>query len=692
LLAPPTVAGDAVIPPARACISFFLAVLACLAAFAPAQAAEDSFQIPRELQKDVDFWIRVYTEVTTSEGFLHDQYDLGIVYRTLRFERDVDSKTRRDAVDGEREKIEAMLKRLAAGATDLSGEELRVRAAFGEEATAARFKAAAGNVRFQLGQADRFREGLERSGQWEAHIAQTFANLGLPPQLAALPHVESSFDPGAYSKVGAAGLWQFMPGTGRRFLRIDDAVDERMDPFRATEAAAQLLDYNFRFLSSWPLALTAYNHGAAGMRRAADSLGTTDIATIVRNYRSPSFGFASRNFFVSFLAALTIDRNPERYFPNLARRPEVRFAEVELPAFIPLPVLEKTLKVERARLAALNPALRPPVWSGSRYVPKGYKLRLPPESGDWTATLLAQRVALTDQYLSQPRARSHRVRAGETLATVARRYGLGAATLARLNGLSEGARLRARSTLRLPEAPATRVAAVAAAVAAGEPGISAPPPAAAQPATPPAVAAGSRPPAAPPSEKVSQALQEQREESRAVAKAPAEPEPVTAREAEEEGPSLVPGGAVARATESIDFSIGADNSIRVAAEETIGHYADWLKLPASRLRSLNKLAGSSTVQIGRQLKLDFSKESRAGFEEQRRAFHDAMQAEFFAGHRITGTQVYVVRRGDSLWSVAQRNGALPAWLLLHYNPDVDFAALRAGQQIVIPRIEALPPA
>ncbi len=167
------------------------------------------------------------------------------------------------------------------GDTDLNDEEKRVAAAFGATGTPARFAEAANNVRFQLGQSDRFREGLERSSQWEAHIEQAFANLGLPPELAALPHVESSFDPTAYSKVGAAGLWQFMRGTGRRYLRIDDAVDERMDPFRATEAAAQLLDYNYRFLGTWPLALTAYNHGAAGMRRAADSLNTTDIVTIL---------------------------------------------------------------------------------------------------------------------------------------------------------------------------------------------------------------------------------------------------------------------------------------------------------------------------------------------------------------------------------------------------------------------------
>jgi len=127
--------------------------------------------------------------------------------------------------------------------------------------------------------------------------------------------------------VGAAGLWQFMRSTGRRYMRIDAAIDDRLDPFRSTEAAAQLLAYNYRLLGTWPLALTAYNHGAAGMRRAKDSMGTDDIERIVRNYKSPSFGFASRNFYVSFLAALEIDHNPEKYFKDIEPLPEVKFAK-----------------------------------------------------------------------------------------------------------------------------------------------------------------------------------------------------------------------------------------------------------------------------------------------------------------------------------------------------------------------------
>jgi membrane-bound lytic murein transglycosylase D len=432
-------------------------ILVLLLPALPARAEESRIPQPPELQRDVDFWIRVYTEATTREGFLHDERDLSLVYAKLQFGAGATAKTRRAMVDTERRKIEAMLRRLAAGATELSVEEQQLAGLFGPAATGARFAEAARQVRFQLGQSDRFREGLERSGIWESYIAQTFSSRGLPPELAVLPHVESSFNPAAYSKVGAAGLWQFMRSTGRLYLRVDEAVDERLDPFRATEAAAQLLDSNFRLLDSWPLALTAYNHGANGMQRARETMGTTDIATILRNYSSPSFGFASRNFFVSFLAALTIDANPEKYFSNLARHPAMSFTEVEVPAFVPMASLLRTVKVEKSQLLALNPALRQPVWEGRQYVPRGYRLRLPETAVEWTTDSLAQQIDVQDQYENQPRARSHRVKAGDTLAAIARKYGTSVSAIARLNGLRDGAEPKVRATLRLPDIPATRI-------------------------------------------------------------------------------------------------------------------------------------------------------------------------------------------------------------------------------------------
>ena len=208
------------------------------------------------------------------------------------------------------------------------------------------------------GQSDRFRAGLQRAGVWESHIAQTLAAQGLPPEIAALPHVESSFQPTAMSKAGAAGMWQFIRSTGRRYLRIDSAVDERLDPYRATEAAAQLLSYNYRLLGSWPLAITAYNHGAEGMRRARDQVGSDDIVRIVREYHSPTFGFASRNYYCSFLAALRLDRDPEKYFGPLTPEPAATSHELRLAAPVRADSLAKTLQLDRDTLRTLNPALR----------------------------------------------------------------------------------------------------------------------------------------------------------------------------------------------------------------------------------------------------------------------------------------------------------------------------------------------
>src|SRR5690606_36019703 len=126
--------------------------------------------------------------------------------------------------------------------------------------------------------------------------------------------------------------------------------DDRMDPFRSTQAAAQLLQANYRLLGSWPLALTAYNHGAAGMRRARDAVGTDDIVQIVRKHSSPTFGFASRNFYVSFLAALEIDSDPEKYFGKVELMPEARFHEVAMPTSAPVATLERVLTIKRSEL------------------------------------------------------------------------------------------------------------------------------------------------------------------------------------------------------------------------------------------------------------------------------------------------------------------------------------------------------
>jgi membrane-bound lytic murein transglycosylase D len=747
-------------------------------------AADNPVPRPPGLERDVQFWIRVYTEINTNSGFLHDDRNLGVIYETMRFDSGTSPRERQAAIDSARDKYAAALRRIAAASGGpLSADDQRIKDMWGAEGTPARLLEATNSIRFQLGQADRFLEGLVRAGAWETHIAEVFANQGLPHELAVLPHVESSFNPAAYSKVGAAGLWQFMRSTGRRYMRIDNSVDDRLDPFRSTEAAAQLLAYNYRLLGTWPLALTAYNHGAAGMRRARDSLGTDDIERIVRTYKSPTFGFASRNFYVSFLAALDIDRNPEKYFGGFKPAPEIKFREVTMPSFAPITALQRALRVDMDALRTLNPALRPLVWNGQRHVPKGYRLRLPYDGEAWTTELIAQRLSPTEQFANQIEERRHRIRSGETLGSVAAAYGVSTSALAELNGLKSNAKLRAGRSLVVPAKPAITVAA---AQAAGPPtpaakteqppapaeiegatvyvvrqgdsiediakrnGVSqaqllkinqlknpnyiyegqklllAAAPTAASKATPattttttpstatvaanepvpPLVSAGHGPPgrivtptkpivvasATTPAGGVpaEEAQRESEEDAQAVAdvgKPAAGAEPVSAAQAEALGPSLGPAVETPQTADPIDYSVGKDNTIQVVAEETLGHYADWLGITAQQLRKLNNMKFGRPVLIGRKLKLDFSKVKPEAFESKRREYHRTLQASYFAAHRILGTEVYIVRRGDSLWTVTQRYARLPMWIIQQYNPDVDFSDMRAGLELTVPKVE-----
>jgi membrane-bound lytic murein transglycosylase D len=852
---------------------------------------------PPELERDVQFWIRIYSEVDTNGGFLHDERNLGVVYEKLHFAPNTSPREREKILDQGKARYTAALRRIAAAnGGPLSEEDQRILDMWGSEGTPARLLEATDEIRFQLGQSDRFRAGLIRSGAWETHIAETLANLGLPAELAVLPHVESSFNPAAYSKVGAAGLWQFMRSTGRRYMRIDNAVDDRLDPFRATEAAAQLLAYNYRLLGSWPLALTAYNHGAEGVRRAKETLGTDDIVRIVRTYKGRTFGFASRNFYVSFLAALEIDRNPEKYFGGVERATEARFQEVTVPGFVQMAALERALRIDHQRLRELNPALLRSVWDGQRHVPKAYHLRLPMDGDKWTSDLLAARLSPGDFFAGQPEPRRYRVRRGDTVASVADQYGVTAEALARLNRVRTSGKLKVGRMINLPESTAGTLVAVAGApagsIAAGRPGTTAtvaanasgsagrsggtsvtsgigvlnggaangstattgaesaaasggagtsilngivaggsgttangvpsgvgaevsgstsgtntrsgaagtangintgprrgiisspsgvyvvqtgesladiaskfgmteaqllklngirnrdfifegqqllvtatPPsavastggpgtgvPSAASAAAPaktfeggasgapvastavpstnvpsrerltgasapdtspvPVVAAGAVP--------IEEAARESVEEAHAVAKAgaPAQnAQPVNAAQAEELSPALGPSADTQQNADPTDYSVSKDNTIRVAAAETLGHYADWLRVSAGRLRQLNKMSFAKPVLIGHKIKLEFGRVSREEFETKRREYHAELQATYFAEHRIIGTEVYIVRRGDALWTVTQRFAQLPIWLLQQYNPDVDLADLHPGTQIVMPRVE-----
>ena len=636
----------------------------------------DPFTYPPQLEPDVRFWIRVYTEVTTEQGLLHDDWFLGLVYEVLRFDPSDSPRQRERTVEQAKARYAALLRRFAAGDTaNLTPHEHRILDAFGEKTTPAEFRAAIDRIRFQLGQADRFHEGLIRAQTYETSISRVLAERGVPPQIGALPHVESSFNPAAYSRVGAAGLWQFMPGTARRYMRVDGIVDQRLDPYTATEAAANLMLYNYRLLGSWPLAVTAYNHGPGGLRRAQDDLGTSNIEVIVKRYQGATFGFASRNFYVAFLAALEVDRNAENFFGPLTHPPETQSVVVTMPDYVPIDALAKAFKADLGALRVLNPALRPPIWNRTRFVPRGYAFRIPGSQQTTDIAAAWARLQPADRYVVQRNDGAHRARRGETLAAIAAASGVTLNRLLAANGWSATRELARGEIVRIPM-PASRaegsapIATAAVAPPPNEAPAVAESPAASAALAAPAPHTTTTPPPAP-----------------AVARVSPPKEPVSERETE--SAALLPAAAPSGNGDNTDYSVGANDTVVVQAAETLGHFADWSKVSSASLRVLNKLHKSAMVTLGHKVKLDLSKVSAAQFEAARRDYHQKLQETFFATHRISGTESYVVKKGESLWIIAQQHADLPVWLVAEYNPDVDFGDVRPGTTVALPRVEAI---
>jgi membrane-bound lytic murein transglycosylase D len=134
------------------------------------------------------------------------------------------------------------------------------------------------------------------------------------------------------------------------------------------------------------------------------------------------------------------------------------------------------------------------------------------------------------------------------------------------------------------------------------------------------------------------------------------------------------------------FGLDSDGSIEVQPDETLGHFAEWLEIPTSALRRRNELEFGSALAIGRKLHLDFSRVSAERFQERRVAHHRNLQSAFYRAYEIAGTEEYVLKRGDSLWTLSRGARSIPAWLLREYNPDLDFGSLRAGQRLTLPKI------
>ena len=410
------------------------------------QTRNAAFIVPKGLQPRVNFWIDIFTRYGDNHEVIHHRAYPQVVFMVLDFytaakkmNKVALEKYKKEEIKKHVAIVEGAARRLAKGQPPVSELEKTMarRMAFlgsGSKKYEDLFKNDL--IRSQRGIKERYREALERSGLYLSHIEDIFVKeAGLPKELTRLPFVESSFDYSVRSSVGAAGIWQFMPATARSYkMMVNNMIDERLDVIEASRAAAAYLKHAYGVLGTWPLAITSYNHGVTGVARKVKTLGTKDITQIVEHRTQRLLGFASNNFYPEFLAALAVYEKKESYFPNLKIERPLSFVELKLKNSASIEYLTRQLHISKHDLIPLNYGLLAPIWSGRARLPRGYNLKIPPQASVYVANL-AQVEPMAPAASSVYGGITYKVRKGDTLISLARKYNTTVSQLMKLNGL-----------------------------------------------------------------------------------------------------------------------------------------------------------------------------------------------------------------------------------------------------------------
>jgi membrane-bound lytic murein transglycosylase D len=662
----------------------YVSILPCSHVF-----AGEVFFVPDNLTDNVAFWKKIYTEISLKQGVLHDRDYPLIIYSVI----DIGSRkgrARNRYVGYHRKAAAQMLKNMAKKPpSQWTAGEQKIGAFFLQYAGLEELKTAASRVRFQQGQKERFKRGLERSGAYMSFIRSVFKMYSIPERIVYLPHVESSFNINAYSRVGAAGMWQFMRRTGRIFsLKTGYRIDERWDPVKSTIAAARLLRKNYEELKSWPLAITAYNHGLGSIKRAVKVTRSRDLGVIIEKYKNRRFKFASKNFYGCFLAASEIAANADKYFSNIKYHLPLAYREIRLNSYMRPRTLAKYLEISERRLKDLNPSLRPIVFRRQLPIPPGYKLRIPWSMSPETAKEKLAAIPAAVKKSTPQVQNYHTVRRGDTLYSISRRFGVSTEDLIISNQIRRENRIYVGQVLRIPGrdeiSPARNKTAK---IQKSE----APAPKPAEVAARPGPNINTDTPAPPLS-------QSNELKTPGTQKTPSAAETGTkpiidfinavkeALEKPENSGGETPGASFDATLYDLEVNVLTGNKyafITAAVDETLGHYAEWLNTSVRRLRSLNRWRRH--IKVHQKIKIPLNHpNSLEQFNTQRLEYHMGQEEDFYSRYRVVDTGTRIVAYGDTLWSISNRDEEIPIWLLKKYNRDIDLEALKVKMKLTIP--------
>jgi membrane-bound lytic murein transglycosylase D len=258
----------------------------------------------------VAFWQEVFVTYESSDLIVHDKENMQVVWGVYKVPKDDGTRATRKIISDKTDKIRedhiAALTSLGEGNLPRNKWEESLVQKMGASSKQL-LKNAHQRVRAQRGVSDHFSAGRKRAKPWLGKIRSLLKEKGVPEEISLMPFVESMFNTKAHSSAGAAGVWQLMPATARELgLKVSRKKDERMDIMKATGAAAKLLKRNYKLLKAWPLAVTGYNHGAYGVKRAIRDVGSRKLVDLIDNYKKSTWGFASKNFYAELIAMIRI--------------------------------------------------------------------------------------------------------------------------------------------------------------------------------------------------------------------------------------------------------------------------------------------------------------------------------------------------------------------------------------------------
>ena len=304
---------------------------------------------------------------------------------------------------------------------------------------------------FQGRMREYIQDSLARGAKYMPMIQAVFRAEGLPLDLAYIPIIESSFKTNALSKASAKGPWQFMKPTAKEHgLKTDWFIDERSDPEKATVAAAKYLKtLSKMFNGDWNLVLAAYNGGPGRVSRAIKRSGIDDFLRL--SATSKYLPRETREYVPLIMAAMIVGRNPAQYGFDVITAEPIGYDKVSLPQAVDLRRVAEWAGTSVDEIQALNPELRR--WTTPMKYPE-YEVKVPKGTADRLSSKLADASPADFSTFKWYAAKK-----GETLLTVARRFGVSRSDVAEANNMSAKARLRPGQELIIPRAPATLLAA-----------------------------------------------------------------------------------------------------------------------------------------------------------------------------------------------------------------------------------------